>query len=967
MSWMKSWTPPTAEELDRVAALSARSENRAYFFERLDNPEWVAPLAERGFFENPPPPIAAPEPGYVRFPPWPEGRYLARMASSAPDDVSGVLAAIRSSENPTVTRLLLEAVASLSQSKAAGLAEQVRDWIAGPHADFFADDAATVALHVVNGGEVRSAMEIVRSLLQVLPDPRLSEKGVSADKAFRLTPDASSRLSDWEYERVVEQVLQPLVDAAGLDAVRMFSGLLDDALRMSTWEDEATDEAKEDYSYIWRPAIEDHAQNSETGVRNTLVTAVRDAALKYASRGASEVGDVIDELEQGWTAHKRIALHVLASIGYGVELASDRIAQRDLFDDHRIRHEYADLLRSRFKDARGDARNQLIEWIESGPDLDWYRERRTDWEGTKPSEEDSQRYAGLWRRDRYSYIADSLEGATADGYQELVRAYGEPEHPDFMSLSTSWVGHESPVEQEQFLQMSPPEAADLFRRWRPDDDPGRHFGPSMEGLGRVFSGVVAARPADYAAEAGRFVDVDPTYVRELFSGLEKALAKGESFPWPEPLRLALWVSQQPIEPDDDVSYRDRDPGFRWCRRQISSLLRSGLSDKENGIPPELRELVWEVIAQLMQDLNPSPEHEARYGGENMDPLTLSLNTNRGEAMHAVIEYALWVHRDIEAGGKDVSAGFELIPEVRSLLERHLDLGFESSHAVRAVYGRWLPWLVLLDEGWTASKLPLIFPTETDAFAYADTAWSTYVTWCPPYDSAFRVLRSQYEDAVQRVLSGRKAGSSQRTSVDAKLGEHLITFYWRGVVDRDLLEEFFSRAGDELAAAVLAFVGRALQNTTDELSERIMRRMEELFEWRLAVGESAPEQHQLELRSFGGWFSSAKLEEAWALETLRKTIGLAGAPILGHLVVERLVEVARSNPVAAVDLLAGMLARPEHELDDVGWRDPVEQVLSIARDSGVREAVHSMREIVDHYVRRGHHEFRALVPPASEDA
>ena len=74
----------------------------------------------------------------------------------------------------------------------------------------------------------------------------------------------------------------------------------------------------------------------------------------------------------------------------------------------------------------------------------------------------------------------------------------------------------------------------------------------------------------------------------------------------------------------------------------------------------------------------------------MDPMTLSLNTNRGEAMHAAIEYALWIYRDVEGKGEAMSAGFDLIPEARSLLEHRLDLSVEQSHAVRAVFGRWLP-------------------------------------------------------------------------------------------------------------------------------------------------------------------------------------------------------------------------------------------------------------------------------------
>ena len=76
----------------------------------------------------------------------------------------------------------------------------------------------------------------------------------------------------------------------------------------------------------------------------------------------------------------------------------------------------------------------------------------------------------------------------------------------------------------------------------------------------------------------------------------------------------------------------------------------------------------------------------------MDLLTLSINTNRGTAMHAVIETALWVRRELEASGNDVSVGFAAMPEVRDSLDVHLDPRVDPSLAVHAVYGRWLPWL-----------------------------------------------------------------------------------------------------------------------------------------------------------------------------------------------------------------------------------------------------------------------------------
>ena len=71
-------------------------------------------------------------------------------------------------------------------------------------------------------------------------------------------------------------------------------------------------------------------------------------------------------------------------------------------------------------------------------------------------------------------------------------------------------------------------------------------------------------------------------------------------------------------------------------------------------------------------------------GSNMDPLTHSINSARGAAMHAVVRYALWVHRAIErdqaAGG--VESNFDGVPEVRDLLELHLNTHChgEAAHA-----------------------------------------------------------------------------------------------------------------------------------------------------------------------------------------------------------------------------------------------------------------------------------------------
>ncbi len=97
----------------------------------------------------------------------------------------------------------------------------------------------------------------------------------------------------------------------------------------------------------------------------------------------------------------------------------------------------------------------------------------------------------------------------------------------------------------------------------------------------------------------------------------------------------------------------------------------------------------------------------------MDPFTISINTVRGDAMHAVIQYALWVHRNLKAGYGDDVQWFEVMPEVRKVLESHLNTDSEPSLAIHSIYGHYFPWLVLLDKQWAASHVQDIFPTSDE--------------------------------------------------------------------------------------------------------------------------------------------------------------------------------------------------------------------------------------------------------------
>jgi hypothetical protein len=153
--------------------------------------------------------------------------------------------------------------------------------------------------------------------------------------------------------------------------------------------------------------------------------------------------------------------------------------------------------------------------------------------------------------------------------------------------------------------------------------------------------LVAIETARFATEAKKFIGLEPTYVRSFLSGILEAIRNKIEFDWQYILMLCRWVIEQSKNIHErQYTFGNFNPGWGWTRRTIASLISAGLESNVTEIPFSFREEVWEILKPLTDDLQPSPEYEERYGGTNMEPSTLAINTTRGEAMLAVIRYAL---------------------------------------------------------------------------------------------------------------------------------------------------------------------------------------------------------------------------------------------------------------------------------------------------------------------------------------
>ena len=77
---LRPWKATTSEQVQKLVKRMEGAVQYRHLLDQLQNPRWMEPLRERGFFAKPPEPILDYTRGTIGSPPWPESGYLARAA-----------------------------------------------------------------------------------------------------------------------------------------------------------------------------------------------------------------------------------------------------------------------------------------------------------------------------------------------------------------------------------------------------------------------------------------------------------------------------------------------------------------------------------------------------------------------------------------------------------------------------------------------------------------------------------------------------------------------------------------------------------------------------------------------------------------------------------------------------------------------------------------------------------------------
>jgi len=913
---------PSPDQFKKALELiSKRSANYNYFFAELDSSDWLEPLESAGFFSSPP--AALREGDAVRFPFWPESHFLSRIADEAPAEVARIISRVPETDNVRVYEDFADAALRMDGSNAAVVAERIRSWLA--RQDFLysllPEKVGALALYLAESGNHKSSLELLRSLL------RTSRSGTRIG-------EARAMFNAWEYAEILRERFPGVLSAVGLPALELIYDVLADTL-------DATDDGDE-FSRIWRPAIEADAQNMDgDDVLNALVDTARDAAstLSHASRESLE--DVLAATGRRTTPlFARLLLHLANE---NRSIIPDRALRaalfRENFEDRHLHHEYSLLLRNVFPQLSREQQDVVMMWIESGPP------------GVRKEDSESFRsQLGYWKARWLATLGDGLPARWRKRYEELTERVGEPEHPHFLSYSTSWTGPTSPKTRKELSEMSPREIAEFLHVWTPDEG-SRVSQP--EGLGRILQSVVANESPAFVEHLPLFKGTDPTYARSIVQGLSDAVKQEQGLDWERIVDYLDWIVRQPrsIEGRREGE-SDQDPHCGWARKASARLLSLGF--EKNLLSWSLRRSAWEILSPLTDDPDPTPDDDAR---SSLDPATHAINSTRGEAMHAVIHYALWCRRRLEEANVDgeLQPSSEAMPEVYEVLNERLEA--DPSPAIRAVYGEWFPWLVMLDRDWSIDRCAEVFSRGPQNARLRAAAWDSYVVSCGVYNEVFEILRPEY---IYSIEEREDQELEPRRSV-YRMGEHVMALVGRGLVafgdDDALLTRYFERTPDEVAARAIAFVGGRLKREGEAIENAILQRYKDFWERlkdSLLARESPPVRT---LQAFGWWFASGKFDLVWSFDNLLEVIRLTKGAEPDHLVMERLAVVVSQEPCRSIEVVRALVS--EAQAGRVfAAREHLRAILTTALADV--DASTEARALIHELGARGHSGFRDLL-------
>ena len=449
---------PSVENAERLVEMQFRTATQFKLIEKL--PEyWLPHMINAGFFKDPQP--AAISSGRQEYKNWAPSKYLIKCANTFPKEVTGIiLSCVFKDEkrNPAVYADFFTCALNLPIDYVEKIGQKILDeqWYNFIENYWFAKKYVELMEKLYLNERYGIAIELARHAFA----PKLQTKRVPVpyDKLINDKNVVTPFDSYW-FEDTLRDKIPKLVQKNSVSIIELIATLLDEYIKLDN-QVKGIDSKYDDRSCIWRRAIEESDQNQPSDIKSILAFHLRNCLLYIGNHDIQKLKDIMSIIHQkDYWIYRRLELYVYTQFSHAFEreIIISILWYFGITDTH---HEYYHLIKRIFATLPTHVKQRIFELIDNGFESKKFEQIKN--RDGKIVAKGSEKY---WKLRHFESIKDELDEEHSKAYTKLVKEFGVPEHPSYLSYITTSI-RQPAIEPDLFRDKTIEQVFEIVKKIR---------------------------------------------------------------------------------------------------------------------------------------------------------------------------------------------------------------------------------------------------------------------------------------------------------------------------------------------------------------------------------------------------------------------------------------------------------------------------------------------------------------------
>jgi len=685
-----------AAEEDLFDRVLRKPELQPFFFRKLKGLHWFERLSKEGFFapeKNPKPEIDKEE-GTVNIPHWPITEYLVTISVELMDP-----------NTEEYAKKILNFMKEVTSHARTEKYSNYRTWWQ------FSKVISHIPFHLINIEDIKLIdywlddpydRGLVFEQLGKFWLPGLLEDADQKSRQIGLSLIESLyqinfvlrkagtyediepmfRADSWYVKQINERVAELAGSKLGLPPVEYFQDKLTETLNRLD---------NDRFSCIWRPAIENHAQNLRgDDATHLLIDAYRDSLLGFVDKDSEQATHYINSIfTNQYQTLIRVAIYVVNERFDVLKDLVDSVLVAEYLKSL-FQHELWHLIHDHYSDFSSAQRSKFIELAKGLEILG---------DSGEIEEAPTAYKRSIW----LSAIKD-YDSQTAELYRESIGITKvEPEHPDFSSyISVGWAKPQSPISVERLLTLDTDSLIKAVNAFKPTSRADEF---SREGLVNNFKEVIKTRAHEFYREFPKFVNGDLSLVYPILESYKELWDKNRELPWDDIwaslldfcaeiiARQDFWVEDETLDDSHVISNKRR------IISEIGRLIEEGTKSDEHAFNKELIPRANEILLKILD------HQEGEEIKRDDDAVMVAINSPRGHCIEALVNLTL---RACRLADKESGDHSQVWSQFKAIYDTELERGEQYKYEFITLVSMYILNFFYISPEWTRANLSRIF-------------------------------------------------------------------------------------------------------------------------------------------------------------------------------------------------------------------------------------------------------------------